>query len=88
MGNMTSETKRALCGYLKCLGNCNKAAYERESKRTEEWKKDILCSLGNAGALITEIVPDLEMIIGRQPAVEIPQSKEAINRIMMVFENF
>ena len=51
-------------------------------------EKDILCSLGNAGALITEIVPDLEMIIGRQPAVEIPQSKEAINRIMMVFENF
>ncbi|MFY9440837.1 MAG: AAA family ATPase [Tepidanaerobacteraceae bacterium] len=60
-----------------------------ESKeKLEEWKKDILCSLGNAGALITEIVPDLEMIIGRQPAVEIPQSKEAINRIMMVFENF
>lgn len=60
-----------------------------ESKeKLEEWKQDMLCSLGNNGALITEIIPDLEMIIGQQPPVEILQPKEAMNRFLIVFESF
>lgn len=60
-----------------------------ESKEElKEWKKEILSSLGNNGALITEIVPDLEMVIGHQSPVEILQPSEALNRFLMVFDNF
>ncbi|NLY42925.1 MAG: AAA family ATPase [Clostridiaceae bacterium] len=52
------------------------------------WKQKILRTLGKNGAIITDLIPELEMIIGRQSPVESLQPKEAQNRFLMLFGSF
>nr|WP_255688795.1 serine/threonine-protein kinase [Tepidanaerobacter sp. GT38] len=60
-----------------------------ESKdKLNEWKREIQRAIGNNGALITEIIPNLNILIGHQPSVEMLQPKEAINRFFKVFDDF
>jgi len=60
-----------------------------ESKdKLNEWKREIQRAIGNNGALITEIIPNLNILIGHQPSVEMLQPKEAINRFLKVFDDF
>ncbi|HHY90176.1 MAG TPA: AAA family ATPase, partial [Clostridiales bacterium] len=54
----------------------------------ERWKEKILLAVGRNGAVVTEIVPELEWLIGKQtPAAELPP-KEAESRFLMVFAQF
>ncbi len=54
----------------------------------ERWKKKIQKAVGNNGKILTDVMPALELIIGKQP--EVPQlgSNEAQNRFNLVFQNF
>ena len=52
------------------------------------WKTSLLESLGANSQLIVELIPNLELIIGKQPPVqELPHS-ETQNRFNLVFQNF
>jgi histidine kinase len=52
------------------------------------WKKEILKAVGRNGAVITELLPDVEMIIGPQPQLEALSPKELQNRFFMVLGDF
>ncbi len=52
------------------------------------WKNRILKAVGANGQLMIECVPDLEIIIGKQPSVEKLPPVEARNRFQSVFLNF
>ena len=52
------------------------------------WKIKLLQALGRSGAVITEVIPEVELIVGPQPPVEVLQPREAQNRFRMVFLNF
>jgi predicted ATPase/serine phosphatase RsbU (regulator of sigma subunit)/tRNA A-37 threonylcarbamoyl transferase component Bud32 len=52
------------------------------------WKAKILEAVGNNGQIIIDVVPDLELIIGTQPAVTKVGPTEAQNRFLMFFLNF
>ncbi|NLM44268.1 MAG: AAA family ATPase, partial [Clostridiales bacterium] len=52
------------------------------------WRKKILKALGRSGAIITELIPEVEFLIGPQPAIETLNPKEAQNRFLMAFSNF
>ena len=52
------------------------------------WKKKILHSLGRNCAVITEIIPELEWIIGKQPPAEPLLPQEAENRFLYIFRDF
>lgn len=54
----------------------------------ERWKKRILLALGRNAAVITEVIPELEWLIGKQPPVDVLSPKEAENRFFMVFRHF
>jgi predicted ATPase/serine phosphatase RsbU (regulator of sigma subunit) len=54
----------------------------------ELWKSKILTALGSNGKVITDVIPELEFIIGEQPAVAELGSQENSNRFYLVFENF
>ncbi|MDJ0679679.1 MAG: AAA family ATPase [Xenococcaceae cyanobacterium MO_167.B52] len=58
------------------------------SDRLQIWQDRILSVVGTNGKVITDILPELELIIGSQP--EIPQlpAKETQNRFNTVFEKF
>ncbi|MEG4375549.1 MULTISPECIES: AAA family ATPase [unclassified Microcoleus] len=52
------------------------------------WKENLLKSLDNNGQVIIDVIPEVELIIGKQP--EVPQlgSSESQNRFNRVFQQF
>jgi PAS domain S-box-containing protein len=50
-----------------------------------QWRATILQALGPNGQLMVNLIPDLELIIGRQPAVAELPPQDAQNRFQMVF---
>jgi predicted ATPase/signal transduction histidine kinase len=52
------------------------------------WRDSLIEALGSSGQLIVNLVPELELIIGRQPAVPDLPPQEAKNRFQMVFRRF
>lgn len=60
---------------------------EPEDKLTI-WKTQIQTALGNNGKLVTDVIPEVEWVIGEQPAVPELGPAEAQNRFNLVFQNF
>ncbi|NLO96870.1 MAG: AAA family ATPase [Peptococcaceae bacterium] len=74
--------------YVNALGNVIRQLMTEHRDKLELWRCKILHALGQSGAVITELIPEIEMIIGEQPTVETLQPKEAQNRFQMLFGNF
>lgn len=51
----------------------------------EIWRSDMLRAVGRSGALLAELLPDMELIIGPQPRPEPLTPREAQNRLFMTF---
>ncbi|MFH1194847.1 MAG: GAF domain-containing protein [bacterium] len=58
------------------------------AEKLSEWKMKITKALGANGRLLTEIIPRLEFIIGKQPPIEELSPTEQQNRFHQVFKNF
>ena len=52
------------------------------------WKENLSRALGSNGQVIIDVIPELEAIVGKQPAVEELGPTEAQNRFKLVFQNF
>ncbi|MDM8557979.1 AAA family ATPase [Candidatus Parabeggiatoa sp. HSG14] len=52
------------------------------------WKNKLLESLGPNGQVITSVLPELELIIGKQPQIPELGPTESQNRFNLVFKNF
>src|SRR5262249_16571116 len=52
------------------------------------WKADLLSALGENGRLLTDLVPELELIIGPQPSLPLLSPDQARNRFELTLENF
>ncbi|WP_250658690.1 AAA family ATPase [Alkalimarinus coralli] len=56
--------------------------------RIVKWKETILHALGKNGKLITDVIPELEPIIGPQPEIQTSSSAETKNRFNVTFQSF
>ncbi|MDJ1176630.1 AAA family ATPase [Roseofilum capinflatum] len=52
------------------------------------WREKLLKALGNNGQVIIDVIPEVELIIGKQPSVPALGANEAQNRFNLVFGNF
>jgi predicted ATPase/tRNA A-37 threonylcarbamoyl transferase component Bud32 len=52
------------------------------------WKEKLLTALGPNGQVIIDVLPEIELIIGKQPAVPQLGPTESKNRFNLVFQNF
>jgi predicted ATPase/serine phosphatase RsbU (regulator of sigma subunit) len=52
------------------------------------WKRDLLNALRAGGKIITEVIPEVELIIGKQPELPVLGPEESKNRFNFVFEKF
>ncbi|WP_202224933.1 AAA family ATPase, partial [Okeania sp. KiyG1] len=60
-----------------------------ESKATlQVWREKLLQALGNNGQIIIDVIPEVELIIGKQPPVTVLGGNEAQNRFNLVFGDF
>ncbi len=54
----------------------------------QEWKNQILSALGEQGQVIIDVIPELENIIGQQPAVPELTGNASENRFNLLFSKF
>ncbi|MBD1834233.1 AAA family ATPase [Cyanobacteria bacterium FACHB-472] len=54
----------------------------------QQWRNKLLTALGTNGQIIINIIPELELIIGKQPPVAEVGATEAQNRFNRVFQKF
>jgi len=52
------------------------------------WKTSILNAVGNLGKVLTNVIPNLELVIGEQPQISEVGPTQAQNRFNLVFGNF
>ncbi|MEG4076383.1 AAA family ATPase, partial [Microcoleus sp. Pol14C2] len=53
-----------------------------------QWKEKILSALGENGQVLIDVIPELEQIIGKQPAAPELSGSEALNRFNLLFGKF
>jgi histidine kinase len=55
--------------------------------RLEKWRREICAALGSEGQVLTDLIPELEQVIGAQPRVADLNPREAHERLRRVFRN-
>ncbi|HON59488.1 MAG TPA: serine/threonine-protein kinase PknK, partial [Smithella sp.] len=65
-----------------------KQLLSESDQRIRVWREKIAAALGPNGRVITDVIPDVEFIIGRQPDVEPLGPEESQNRFNVVFQKF
>jgi len=68
-------------------GLVNSLLMENETQ-IAKWRELIMGAVGNAGQVLTDIIPNLEHIIGSQPEIPVLGAQEALNRMNYVFKVF
>ncbi|MEH2190162.1 MAG: AAA family ATPase [Nostoc sp.] len=58
------------------------------NEKVEIWRNKILSALGTNGKVITDVIPEVELIIGTQPEVAQIGATESQNRFNHVFKEF
>ncbi|MBE9157796.1 PAS domain S-box protein [Nodosilinea sp. LEGE 06152] len=58
------------------------------NEQVEVWRSRLLSALGNNGQIIIDVIPEVELIIGKQPPVPEVGATEAQNRFNLTFQKF
>ncbi|MEW6667378.1 MAG: AAA family ATPase [Thermodesulfobacteriota bacterium] len=70
------------------LRNLIRTFLTESSERVALWKDKILATLGENGRLITDVIPELEVLIGPQPEVSHLPPVESLSRFHDIFDRF
>jgi predicted ATPase/signal transduction histidine kinase/CheY-like chemotaxis protein/tRNA A-37 threonylcarbamoyl transferase component Bud32 len=57
-------------------------------QQLNQWKETLLTAFGSNGQVIIDVIPEVELIVGKQPAVPELGLTESQNRFNLVFQNF
>ena len=74
--------------FASAFSNLVKLLMTKSEKELNDWKRDIQQVIGRRGAVIAQVIPELEWIIGKQQPADELSPKEAENRFLMVFRDF
>ncbi|MBD1827522.1 AAA family ATPase [Microcoleus vaginatus GB1-A2] len=58
------------------------------SEQLHLWRDKLVSALGANGQIIIDVIPEIELILGKQPAVLELAATESQNRFNLVFQNF
>ena len=56
--------------------------------QVKQWREELLAALNMNGALVVKLIPELELLIGKQPTVQDLPPQEAQHRFQAVFRRF
>ena len=56
--------------------------------QVQQWRSRLLTALGSNGQIIIDVIPEIELIIGKQPSVPFVGVTEAQNRFNRIFQQF
>ncbi|MBD2259336.1 EAL domain-containing protein [Pseudanabaena sp. FACHB-2040] len=75
-------------GFLMALRELIRHLLSEPEARLQEWRVNILRALGTNGQLLIDVIPELEQIIGSQPAPVELSAQAAQHRFNLLFQNF
>ncbi|HIK10415.1 MAG TPA: AAA family ATPase [Oscillatoriaceae cyanobacterium M33_DOE_052] len=75
-------------GFIKAFSELIKQLLGEKPTSLAEWRERLETALGENGGVITQLIPDLELIIGAQPAVPELSPQETQNRLNQQWLNF
>ncbi|XPV75831.1 MAG: diguanylate cyclase [Desulfovibrio sp.] len=75
-------------GLIQAFSSLIRQILTESDAHIKKWKRRILTSLGNNGAVITDIIPELEILIGKQPEATPLPPADARTRLSTVFRDF
>ncbi|MBR8833483.1 MAG: AAA family ATPase [Stigonema ocellatum SAG 48.90 = DSM 106950] len=58
------------------------------NEQVQQWRSKLLNALGSNGQIIIDVIPEVELIIGKQPLVSDVGATEAQNRFNLTFQSF
>ncbi|MGZ3746492.1 MAG: AAA family ATPase [Pseudobdellovibrionaceae bacterium] len=73
---------------IQAFRNLTRTFLTENDERVEKWKNKILQAVGGNGRVITDVVPELEILIGTQPEVKALPPVESRNRFQDVFGKY
>ncbi|MBI2954341.1 MAG: AAA family ATPase, partial [Chloroflexi bacterium] len=73
---------------IQALRNLMRTFLTESDHRVAQWKGRILEAVGRNGKVLTDVIPELEILIGPQPAVQPLPPVESLNRFHDVFGRF
>jgi predicted ATPase/signal transduction histidine kinase/predicted Ser/Thr protein kinase len=73
---------------IQAFRNLMRTFLTESDERVEDWRRKILAAVGNRGRVVTEVIPELETLIGEQPEFQPLPPIEARNRFHDVFGRF
>ena len=73
---------------IQAFRNLTRTFLTESDERVEAWKNKILEVVGNNGKVLTDVIPELQILIGPQPEVMSLPPVEARNRFLDVFGRF
>ncbi|MBE9226841.1 AAA family ATPase [Phormidium sp. LEGE 05292] len=77
-----------LSGWVEVFRELTKQLLIESSEKLQLWKTKIIAALGENAQVIIEVIPELEQIIGSQPAVAELSGNAAQNRFNLLFCKF
>jgi len=75
-------------GFIRAFSNLIKHLLAESDRELSQWKQKILDALGDNAQVIIEFIPELELVLGKQPAVEKLSGSTAQNRFNLFFNKF
>lgn len=74
--------------WVQALQNLMRQLLTESAAVVQEWKAKILAALGENGQVIIDVIPELELLIGKQPLAPELEGSAAQNRFNLLFQNF
>ncbi|MEG4233653.1 ATP-binding sensor histidine kinase [Microcoleus sp. Pol11C3] len=73
---------------VKAFQSLVKQLLTESETQLNSWKEKLLAAFGDNGQIIIDVIPDVELIVGKQPPVQELGATEAQNRFKLVFQKF
>ncbi|MEG4069573.1 AAA family ATPase, partial [Microcoleus sp. Pol11C2] len=73
---------------VKAFGSLVKQLLTESETQLGAWKEKLLAAFGDNGQIIIDVIPDVELIVGKQPPVQELGASEAQNRFNLIFQKF
>ncbi len=73
---------------LSAFGGLIRQLLTQSEQQIENWKQKVLRAVGTNGRVLTEVIPEVQLLIGEQPPLPALPVAEATTRFNLVFNNF
>jgi len=73
---------------IQALKNLTRTFLTESDERVVYWRNRILKAVGENGKVLTDVIPELEILIGPQPGVKTLPPVESLNRFNDLFDRF